>query len=784
MNLRLLPALLVALPLVSRTAPDLGTLLQALSGTPQGSLVTLADGEGRLAASLKACLLEEGLVELALPHLALGVDARSAALCEREGWDPTRARWAWLDRDGRVRLTATTLEGAPHLREQLLTAGWRDPAADLEAFLRRHPDHGEARAALATHLLQVAQRRMLALGARTGDLDPSQDGRIWGEAVRTLDRLLSDPRWRSDWSSGSQRTMWPLVIPLNVRHSPRMRDLARRHREALEALVLAHPGRVDAWMAWMNLSGATGRIGWAPLVRHLEDPRGGVSWEEQPARSVEAAFVQRARQLGAWEDLKAAGLLWREALRDGLPAGSMAGWSPEALWRQRFAPVLEAHLKLGEDMAAEALVRELAALGLDPALGRLAGDIAEACGKPEFAAAWKALSIPLPPATSPFASANRALADLRAEGQPQGQLLLAGSQAKALSRLAETALASESLGGARVRVRSVPEGAEREGLRGLGWTGSWAWVDGAGRIRVQGSVWPADLAETLRAAGLSSPIEAQKAWVKVHPAVVEGRWWLLQLLLWRARTQMTPFTQATANAQVQTAEGFHEKGVHLLRPLTEAEDLRIWGEAARLLADLADQGFAQAPVADLVYLDDGVRHSPLMRRAAGKARAAVASELARHPHHGGLWKAWQMLARVDGTRSLRSLLGSLEPAPFAPAFPPEAVLTAYVASCRAEGAWTELRDLLAERWLARPAALPGWIQGTAQQDGWIRNLWLTRAEPLVEAHLRLGAEGGAQEVLEACRTRWAHRDLPLWASQLALKCGKADLARSWAAMRL
>jgi len=114
----------------------------------------------------------------------------------------------------------------------------------------------------------------------------------------------------------------------------------------------------------------------------------------------------------------------------------------------------------------------------------------------------------------------------------------------------------------------------------------------------------------------------------------------------------------------------------------------------------------------------------------------------------------------------------------------------YVRECREAKAWRELREVLHPRWRELQGTL-AMIQSvvkslrvdTADRDAF-KETWDRTLAPLVEACLRLGDEGTADNVLDDALRVFQSKNLPIWASELALRCGQPGVAQRWAALKV
>lgn len=320
----------------------------------------------------------------------------------------------------------------------------------------------------------------------------------------------------------------------------------------------------------------------------------------------------------------------------------------------------------------------------------------------------------------------------------------------------------------------------------------WALLDGSGRVLDQGVVLPSvgAMETSLQAAGVERPMVALAAFVRLHPGHYGGLQALYGRQLTKANRRMEAFLKpkeedgGSYRLLGRLAGGGAEASRELARPLSEADDRRIWGPVAELLPKLLRHpAWETGP--DGLVVPAAARHSAVMREACRRLLPEVEAAMRRYPSQGDFWSTWVAMSKVIGQRSLRTLMASLEPLPGTVDFPPDAAIQAFVRECREALAWGEIKDLLLPRWRARSGdPVFGLFGNHAFVQAIHKSQWETRVAPLVEACLRMGDGGTADQVVQEAIQRMPSRNLPTWASQVALKAGHPQLAQAWAGLQV
>lgn len=336
-------------------------------------------------------LQDEALAEMGLEPMRLTVkDPLTVELRRRFGWDAL-PRWAAMSDQGALLISEPGLPtSGTALAGKLLAGGFEGRLQVLEAFLRRHPDHGEAHEALVTARFDLALRRYRGWRERNraaaGPLSEAEDARMFRAFCHALDRLLALP----DWSS---------CIPVPVRFPtglPRpgsglLATSARRHLPAVEAQLRRTPRSSRPWHLWLFLADAAGGRPLLPLLDSIE-PRPDLLGF--PSNVPIKRLAEELRSTKAWQRLVDGFTPISERYLSQPAILFSLGEGPEAAWEDQLAPLLEGQLRLGLQTPADELVRRALEATKWSGLPAKAGALARACGHPQLAQLWEALPVP------------------------------------------------------------------------------------------------------------------------------------------------------------------------------------------------------------------------------------------------------------------------------------------------------------------------------------------------------------------------------------------------------
>ena len=184
-------------------------------------------------------------------------EAQAKALWLRQQWPTGESRWVILGPALDIVASDTLQPTAESLLQVLREAGWKPQSERREAFLREHPDNGEAWQDLFTESLKVAMisGEEAAVPPEKGEElkapDPEVDQARFGEVDRALRGLVEVDGWEDyfefqvgldEGAKGFSQS--PLLQPVTV-----------KMRRGVEAALKARPGNGPLWSAWTELAG-------------------------------------------------------------------------------------------------------------------------------------------------------------------------------------------------------------------------------------------------------------------------------------------------------------------------------------------------------------------------------------------------------------------------------------------------------------------------------------------------------------------------------------------------
>ncbi len=378
---------------------------------------------------------------------------------------------------------------------------------------------------------------------------------------------------------------------------------------------------------------------------------------------------------------------------------------------------------------------------------------------------------------------------------PHGALVVVDDPEAKLSKLLQDVLRSEELEDLELGLHILSGNSLAELRTRFGWAEGprWAFLgrDFTVRVGTTGPFSADGLRQALLALRIPNPLKLMTTFVQAHPDRPDALVALFDLQARKASRSMAPFLKpldSGATSDLFTlGDGMPVRIARpreRLKPLSEAEDARIWGDAARTLVALFRHPAWQLAARGTTP-PSGAEFSPLMQAAARRILGEVEAEVARHPHDEDVWRTFVAVARCAGNRPLPPFLRTLEALP-GRSLPPASSVPHLVESLRKEQAWSDLRDLLLP--LVREAQggdnSVRFVGNWGTRDDFFKGIWRQSLSPLLEALLRLKDLDTAEEILQTASRQHGTTHFPTWASQLALACGQRDLALRWAALRI
>lgn len=793
MRLLCLPVFLATLALGAQVPDVARQLARQLARQSGPLLLILAEAEAGAPQplTLRQLVEEDGLEEVRVQSAVVSPKTPRSAehnRALRSHLGLPAAHWALIAAGGNCVASGTKHLDAAGLKAALESAGLRTAIQNLQAFLRRNPDHLEAREKLLARLRDLADRRtrlVLAEGSHRKPLPPAearqvvalrdtlpkpdsiltpeQDLRIWGATYLELNRAYQGDDWLAiklpPEPPRGFLAVQPSAFPMEAA-SPLMKGLFRRHRAALLAKLREVPEDLNILHHWL----------WTSLV--LEEPliptfeglrtpwtdyqslRSGKSW---PGQVVQRALAAEAAANGDWTRLRRILLLrWQEGAEDRNYSRSVkaAANGEDEQWKEIGLPGLEACLRSGAPQEAGSILdgameARAAATFLEEAVS-----LARRLGRADVARAWQAWSPRSAPPERLWSQATalrsaRAPGDLQIEHRPES-----AEGWTTLSTLVQT-------------IRMHPEDRQRspmaeEWRRFLGWgphEPRWAVLDQNARILFQGFE-PMDepaMNAQLKGLNLSDPsLGYLRHMAEARTQAPENPWIRLEL----AATDLQNYLSAVA-----IAERFLGTAVDRSQQLDP--------KLERQLPSRLDQGIlaGMAPV-----LDEGlwkragwrVNHSSPsfrnLRPSAGDETIArrwveaLETALARTPTRRCLWSLWSQWRKLLPGYPVEPFLDRLELDPLARAgmhlawpegpWPPEPALDALIDQAQGSGRWEAVEKRLRGLWEEQLQSAEN-LLGPRGQSQQASRLFGHSGLRLAHVLLSMGRPEEADRILEA-----------------------------------
>lgn len=769
-------------------AQDLKDLLRSASF--RGTAVVLGKGTPlyrpfRGVLNQHPRLVAHGLDVLELPDPGKACEE----LRLREGWE-AGPRWAVLDRAGRVVASGTEVPKPAELAQKLEAAGMPTWTEMLETFLKAHPAHATARARLLQRRLvagMVDLRPRLDF-PRPEPGQPNQPPRLKAPLTEAEDQAIHGP-WLADFEAFMNTGAWkargafwaertnPTWMQFSTLAKPRLRALL----PLIEGELQRAPSHPQLWAFWMSVADGAGELERLPALLAGLQAAPTLKGRTQPFPPT-AVCQQLATRLGERQDwagvVKHLAPAWEHQMATETTVVGDARLRTEFLegpWHELGRPLAQAYLKLGNVPAATKVVEEGTAWSRSKRYPELAAELARALEQPALADRWAALSVPEGPARPEAAAARKA-------GQGGAFWLVQEDAKGSVMAALQAALRAQGSQALQIPVESAKGPLAELASAHLQGTG-WLLVDAQGKVLAsdQRPATPALLKAAADQAGLQAPIPRLEAFLRQHPGHADGLGQLAALRLEEAMAQLKPRLAPGPKDQGPQLEGVVRA---LDKPLTDAEDARIFGEAARVLAR-----FLQTRTYDLGWTvfpgqlpAEGV-HSKRMQQVALAALPDLEALMLQEEHDYASWQLWSTLHAWTGHR--RSALDLWRRIPVAPGrdpYIPSDSLRPVIRELKGAKRWSELAAFLEPQVVRTLELLDRGFQGTEQGDFQVRDAWSVLG-PLAEAHLRQGDEGSASDLVRQILAKVNDPYLVREASTLALACGRTELARQWASLQ-
>ncbi len=358
-----------------------------------------------------------------------------------------------------------------------------------------------------------------------------------------------------------------------------------------------------------------------------------------------------------------------------------------------------------------------------------------------------------------------------------------------------------------LRTYTLGSGSERQlvATQRLESKAQWLLLNRRGTVVSRGETLPlaSNFARDLQSAGFRDRVKDLRAYLKDDPQSLDAREQLIALL--RQRAERT--AQRYLGIQVPLLRERLERGdiagfqreqadptpvdLSQAKPLEPVQDLDAWGAFAQEMDGVFRSG--QWREMTFIWLAEGRAmdaSSPTLRVIYQRWQPTVEAALRRQPESEPFWDLWLWMNRAQGKSRLSALLASLRPTPLTPKdqWPPDRVALAMRRNASTVEDWRAMKDLFLSRWNEVPHTLRETSSGeqSAGRDAsppLFEQDWTVSLEPLLESCLRAGDTTQADALFMEALGSSQWRALPGKAASLARRCGQAQMATRWAALR-
>jgi len=396
-----------------------------------------------------------------------------------------------------------------------------------------------------------------------------------------------------------------------------------------------------------------------------------------------------------------------------------------------------------------------------------------------------------------------------------GYLLHVGERSEPLRAGLQSLPSSEELAEMNIKFESIAENAPLYSQLakeiGLLPGSKWALTDADGRLVAQGTEAPkaADLRKAMDGAGVKSPIQRLREFLKVNPSNLDARLDLLNMLLETAEAATKKVLQLgvplPAAARRRTRNSTSASLIFDLAPLDgktldSAEDAKIWGPYAAELDALFTNGDWR-----LLKLPDSTNApleaaSPKMAQLYRRHLPKIESALEENPRSDDLWQVYSLARAVAGRGSVRTLVERLVPGPWEEgSWPNDNVFALLMSEEMAKGNWGTVAQEHWSRWPALKNVAREKVEflkelnaGANVQESTTKAMIASEVAPLmkdnfaplVESLLKAGRVQDAETVLTDIARLPDYRGFQRMAADAALKCGREDLSQKWLALEI
>jgi hypothetical protein len=740
------------------------------------------DGE-KVLGQLQATVRSDEFMEIGLNYYLLGTGDRNAAALRRDLGMNFGATWALADSKGFLLAQGDGLPSAENISQGLEKAGIRSPIKVLREFIKRHPDHLDARNDLLSRLREMAEAKtakLLKLEIKTGreasvpfdlmiyyqltsprfylnipdyknlKLDEKDDLETWGDYAQELDYLFRTGDWRrADVLSLSKLTPIPLEVC-----SPLMKGAYRRYISQLEAALEERPNNSVLWRtyAWMRCI-AEIRAPIRPVLDSMAPSPTTYVW---PPPEVYGIIEIEAREQNRWGEL--ADLLWDrrfdnlysgfslhfDALRfiRRYPGQTMATWITDRAAQAKtdyINPLLEALINTSRVDDAEFIIANFGRLRQFSDLPKEAAILAAKCSRPDLEDRWSKLEVQ---AKSETESIEDLEMRIRMYTRRSPLVLFANCEEDITQSIEFATHLNEAISTEGWDIIVVPLNKSMSELlfRRENWHEKgtmWALFNSGIEAVSFAAGTPSadDLINVLEQCRIEKTTEILRRFIREHPNHFDAKEELMHQLM----------IMATDKTNKKTNGGQTE--------LSSEDDFLIWGEYATLFRQNMEYSFNNEPLTPFYggepSNNEMLKFSPTMRALAKDLLPAASSCVARQPTNTTYWSIWAYMADSTSATQFTNLVAALVVPPFAdPLAVPPLYIRIYLLG----------RYRLNDNWEGIIALYGGFLEAGKIDSEiiYFTNIMI----PLLEAYINLRHEQNLNEVLNIMKQHervWARQ---------------------------
>ena len=703
---------------------------------------------------------------------------------------------------------------------QSSTVGIRSPIKILREFLKKNPDHLDARVYLLSRLRQLAETRTVkalqieiktaselaqqddpelmyrslnsAMSGFTGNIDISgfkdkklrdkEDIEIWGAYAQELDNLFKTGDWRL-FVVFDTISLTPLEAC-----SPLMQTLYRR---LISQVLLALRERPDAAWLWQTYLWMRVIAGDKESIRRVIDTLPPSPHEETYYYYLLSILIKEAREQNDWKDLS--DYLWKgrygciinqnnnqnrlqaiemeefeDEMEKEIPKRTIVAYS-EINIRNNIEPLLESLLRTSRVADAEYIVTNLARLPSFADFTKRAAALANTCDRPDLANKWLRLKIQTFQSKAEMFDGEYLEAWLSGfSGYSYSPLLVSinGDSAKAaeIRRLVESVVLRMDYD---VRTFDLDSEESELMLKRENWSGSeprWALIINK-KVISHGVGVPSenDIITTLERENVEKQTDKLRKLIKEYPNHVSAKEKLLEIL--------AKIVSDKTKTVINKAQGNDAN-----TELSSDDDLEIWGEYALLFRELihfyssncqADFHF-WSPMHDLKMS----RYSPIMNMFAKDLLPIISSAIIKQPTDSAVWFLWVLLSDPTSVTQFNDMVERIIPSPFDnPRDIPDIIVRGHLTeNYKLRENWRGILNVLEPFWESYMTG--GEIDFDSAELELNRWRWSASTLPMIEAYLNLKKEAKLKEWLDLFKQSPRWKDVEPEVVKLFEKYGK------------